>query len=448
MISLQNNKLIQSIILLIKSGLNHSGFRRYFQNTAWIFSEQIIRIFSVIFVGIWVSRYLGPEKFGILSYAMAFTAVFANIARLGLDSLIIQRLANNYTNCVLYMGTAFWMKLFGSTLTFLAMAVVLFLNSDIGNVKEYILILGISVFFQSFEVIDYYYQSQVKSKIPSIAKILQLSILALFRILLIIFAAQFIWFIFAIVLDQIVVALFMYAIYVFKGNGNFINKFNKRIAFGLIKKSWPLMINGLIIILYMRIDQLMIKQMLGDSAVGIYSAAARLSEAFYFIPMVISSSLFPAIINSKKINLKIYYSRLQKLYFLQVWLALFIIVMVVLSANWVVQILYGEAYSEAAPVLIISIWGSLFVFFGVVKGRWMVLENMQFYATINALAGLIINIIFNLLLIPYLGIIGAAVSTLAAQFFSAIVIPMLSKKDRVSVEMFFNSLIFRDKYQR
>jgi O-antigen/teichoic acid export membrane protein len=208
------------------------------------------------------------------------------------------------------------------------------------------------------------------------------------------------------------------------------------------------MINGLIIILYMRIDQLMIKQMLGDSAVGIYSAAARLSEAFYFIPMVISSSLFPAIINSKKINLKIYYSRLQKLYFLQVWLALFIIVMVVLSANWVVQILYGEAYSEAAPVLIISIWGSLFVFFGVVKGRWMVLENMQFYATINALAGLIINIIFNLLLIPYLGIIGAAVSTLAAQFFSAIVIPMLSKKDRVSVEMFFNSLIFRDKYQR
>lgn len=445
---MQNNKLIQSIISLVKSGLNHAGFRRYFQNTAWIFSEQIVRIFSVIFVGIWVSRYLGPEKFGILSYAMAFTAVFANIARLGLDSLIIQRLANNRTRHDLYMGTAFWMKLFASALTFLAMAAVLFINADISNVKEYILILGISVFFQSFEVIDYYYQAQVKSKIPSIAKILQLSILALFRILLIVFAAQFIWFIFAIVLDQIIVALFMYAIYSFKGDGYFINKFNKKIAVGLIKKSWPLMINGLIIILYMRIDQLMIKQMLGDSAVGIYSAAARLSEAFYFIPMVISSSLFPAIINSKKINLKVYYSRLQKLYFLQVWLALFIIAMVVLSANWVVQTLYGEAYSEAAPVLIISIWGSLFVFFGVVKGRWMVLENMQFYATINALAGLIINIILNLFLIPYWGIIGAAVSTLAAQFISAIVIPMLSKKDRVSVEMFFNSFIFRDKYQR
>jgi O-antigen/teichoic acid export membrane protein len=407
----------------------------------------MLRIFSVIFVGIWVSRYLGPEKFGILSYALAFTTVFANVARLGLDNLVIQRLTNCRARHDLYMGTAFWMKLFGSTLTFAVMTLILLLNADISSAREYIFILGISIFFQSFEVIDYFYQAHVKSKVPSAIKMVQLLLLALFRIFLILISAKFILFIVAIVLDQIILSILMYLIYKVKGDGYFINKFHKKIAFGLMKKSWPFMINGLIIILYMRIDQLMIKQMLGDSAVGIYSAAARLSEAFYFIPMVISSSLFPAIINSKKTNIKKYYSRLQRLYFLQIWLALFIIIFVTFSANWGIRILYGDAYIEAAPVLVISVWGSLFIFFGVVKGRWMVLENMQFYATINALVGLLINVIFNLFLIPYLGIIGAAVATLAAQFFSAIVIPVFSKKDRVSVEMFFNSLILRNKYQ-
>jgi len=444
---LKFKKYINEIILLRDSAFNHTGFRRYLHNTVWIFSEQVLRIFSVLFVGIWVSRYLGPEKFGILSYALAFTAVFANVARLGLDNLVIQRLASRSAMHDLYMGTAFWMKLFGSALTFIVMALILLLNADISSHREYIFILGISIFFQSFEVIDYFYQAQVQSKVPSAMKMVQLSLLALFRIILILISAQFLWFIIAIVFDQITLSILMYLIYKIKHDGYFINNFNKRIAFGLIKKSWPFMINGLIIILYMRIDQLMIKQMLGDSSVGIYSAAARLSEAFYFIPMVISSSLFPAIINSKKNNLKIYYSRLQKLYFLQIWLALFIILFVTFSANWIIKILYGSAYLEAEPVLVTGIWGSLFVFFGVVKGRWMILENMQFYATINALAGLLINIIFNLLLIPSFGIVGAAVSTLAAQFFSAVVIPMFSEKDRVSVGMFFNSLVLRNKYQ-
>ena len=50
----------------------------------------------------------------------------------------------------------------------------------------------------------------------------------------------------------------------------------------------------------MKIDQVMIKEMLGAEAVGQYAAAVRLSEVWYFIPIIIASSLFPAIVILKK----------------------------------------------------------------------------------------------------------------------------------------------------
>lgn len=98
---------------------------------------------------------------------------------------------------------------------------------------------------------------------------------------------------------------------------------------------------------------------------GQYSAAVRLSEAWYFIPTIICSSLFPAIINAKLKDDTLYKDRLQRLYNLMVVLGVVIILPVLMLSDWMINLLYGVAFQRSAAVLNIHILGSVFVFLGV-----------------------------------------------------------------------------------
>ena len=191
----------------------------------------------------------------------------------------------------------------------------------------------------------------------------------------------------------------------------------------------------------MKIDQVMIKVMLDSEAVGQYAAAVKLSEAWYFIPMVIASSLFPAIINSKKQSEVLYYARLQKLYDLMIWMAIAIAVPMTFISGWVVDLLYGAQYNEAASVLMIHIWASIFVFLGVASSKWLIIENLQGYAMINTIIGAITNILLNLLLINYFGIEGAAWATLISYFIAAYLCLSFFKSTRINFYKLSKSLI-------
>ena len=162
----------------------------------------------------------------------------------------------------------------------------------------------------------------------------------------------------------------------------------------------------------MKIDQVMIQEMLGSEAVGQYAAATRLSEIWYFIPTVVASSLFPAIVNAKRQSEELYYDRLQKLFDLVVWIAIAIALPITFLSDMIVNMLYGEQYNQAASVLMIHIWASIFVFLGVVSGNWYINENLQLLAFWRAFYGMISNIFLNLLLITKYGIQGAAIATL------------------------------------
>ena len=196
--------------------------------------------------------------------------------------------------------------------------------------------------------------------------------------------------------------------------------------------------------IYMRIDQIMIKEMLGEKDVGIYSAAVRLSEVFYFIPMIITNSLFPAIVAAKKINERLYFIRIQRLFTMLVWLAIAIALPTSILNEWLVVMLYGVDYKEAGKVLMISIWAGIFVFYGAARGRWLITENMQGYGVICTSVGAVTNIALNLILIKKLGIIGAAISTFMAYGMSSIIVPIFFVKDRVSVVMFLNTFWFKN----
>jgi len=242
-----------------------------------------------------------------------------------------------------------------------------------------------------------------------------------------------IWFASVYCLDAIVLAMGLIFVYFYNDENIFHWKWSFETSKYLLRDSWPLMFAGVVVSVYMKIDQVMIKEMLGAKEVGLYAAAVKLSEAWYFLPLAITSSLFPAIINAKLYQKEDYFQRLQKLYDLMVWIAVAIALPTAILSPWIVEFLYGNEYLESSSVLIIHIWSGIFVFLGVASGKYLLVENYIKKIFYRTFVGALLNIIMNYYLIGIMGIKGAALSTFASHFFAAYFYDILDKDLR---EMF------------
>lgn len=432
-----------AIINKIKSLVQHQGFRRYAANTSWMMAEQMLRIVAGLLVGIWVARYLGPEQFGLFSYVLAFTAIFAGIAKLGLDGILVRELINHPQGRDVYLGTAFWLKVIGAFVVMAIMAAVVPFTSNDSTTNLYIFIITAGLVFQSFEVVEFYFQSKVLAKIVSICKVTQLALSSIIKIYLVVTQADLFWFVCVTAFDTFSLGISYFVAYKIRGNASFFKFFDIVTAKKLLKDSWPLIFSSLVVMIYMRIDQVMIKEIIGDYEVGIYSAAVRLSEAYYFIPIIITTSLFPSIIKSKGSGESIYLSRLQKLYTLMVWLAIVIAAPVSIMSGFIVDLLYGSEYLGASSVLAVSVWAGIFVFFGSAWSKWMLNEGLQTTMMVMHILSLIANIFLNFLLIPSYGSFGAAVATLISYSLGHTVFAIFIKNQRCAVIMFLNAFIFK-----
>jgi O-antigen/teichoic acid export membrane protein len=425
---------VQNIYLKIKNLQNHIGFMKYFKNTSWLFGEKIFRMVVGVVVSVWVARYLGPQQFGLFSYAQSFVSLFAALATLGLDGIVVREIVKDESRRDILIGTAFWLKIIGAFLVLLILLIVINFTSNDNNTNILIYIIASATIFQSFNVIDFYFQSKVLSKYVVYANIFSLFISSLLKIFLILQEADLIAFAWVILFDSIVLALgYIYFYIKYISIFNFHKyTFNFHIALILLKDSWPLILSNVAISIYVKIDQIMIKEMVGNEAVGQYAAAVRFSEIWYFIPIVITSSLYPAIINAKKQNEKKYKTRLQNLYELMVWIAISIALPMTFLSDFFINLLYGNQYNQAGSVLMIHIWAGLFVFLGVASGKWLLSENLQIFSTINTILGAITNIILNYFFIKYYGIIGSAWATVISYALSGYIFLILHKKTRIN----------------
>ncbi len=420
----------------------HAGFRRYFANTSWLFAEQLLRMVAGLLVGVWVARYLGPGQFGIFSYATAFVAIFAGIAKLGLDSIVVRELVHEPARRDDYLGTAFWLKLAGGVFTLGVIAGALVFNASDRMTKLYILIIAAGIVFQSAEVIDFYFQSQVLSRFVSICKLTQLAVSSLLKLAFIFARAPLLWFVVVGLVDQVTLALTLHLAYRSREPGSFHRRFDPALARRLLAASWPLVFSSLFAMIYLRIDQVMIKSLMGEREVGLFSAAVRLSEVWYMVPAILCNSLFPAILHARQAGESVYNFRLQRLYALMLWLALGIAVPMTFLSRALVQRLYGAAYAESGPVLMIHVWTGVFVFVGVVTGSWLVSEGLQHHIFHRTLACAAVNVLLNLALIPRHGIRGGALATVVSQALAAYAFDLVSPRTRSAFVMKLKALDF------
>ena len=422
------------MISKLKSLQNHQGFIKYFKNTSWLFAEKILRMAVGFFVGIWVARYLGPDQFGLLSYAQSFVGLFTVFITLGLDAIVIKELLNKNNDDNVLLGTAFGLKIFGffCMLLFISMGVKLINKNDADLL---ICIIALSTIFQSFNVIDYYFRSKVLSKYVVIANTTSLFISSIIKIILILNNASLLAFAIVTIIDTFVTALGL--IYFYKKQHlslcNWIFKFSK--AKFLLKQSWPMILSGIAISLYMKIDQIMIANMLNNQSVGYYAVAVKFSEMWLFITVAITNSLFPAIINAKKESQIKFENRILNLYRLLVLISLSISVIIYLFSNYIVLYTYGVNYKESIVLLQLYVWSIIFVFLNNGSWQWYISENLQHIATIRLFIGAGLNILLNLWWIKKFGLVGAVYATLISYAVATYFGNLLSKKTIVNFKM-------------
>ena len=388
------------------------SFRKYFANTSWLLGERVLRMVVSLLVGIYVARYLGPERFGLLSYTLSFVLLFSSLASFGLDDILVRELVKQPEQRNNLLGTVFWLKVCGTIVMGTAIALVLKFKPEDQQTYWMIAIITFGFLFQATNVVDFYFQSQVQSKFAVRAQAIQLILTSLFKIYLVWNQAELIWFAFALMLDQVVVAVLFLLVYHWKIEWFPFLSFTWIQAKKLMIDAWPLIFAGMVVSVYMKIDQVMLKEMLDAKAVGVYAAAVKLCEAWYFVPTAVIASLFPAIITARKNSETLYEEKVQKLYDLMVWVAVAVALPTTLFADWVILILYGADFQEAADVLKMYIWAGVFVSLGVASSKWLIAENLERYSFYSTLLGAILNIVCNFYLIPIYGIRGAALATL------------------------------------
>lgn len=424
----------------ISNLLNHPGFKKYFANTSWLFVGKIIQMIVGLFVGVYVARYLGPSQFGLLSYAIAFVGLFSAIASLGLDSIVVRELVKTPQKLNELLGTAFFLKIIGAVLMFGAIIIGTQFSGNDDFTNLLVIIIASGYIFQAFSVIDLNFQATVKSRYVVRAQIIQLFISSGISLFLIWIGASLLWFAIVGIISAVVLASSLVWNYLQSGGRMFAWKFKLATAKALLKDSWPLILAGVSLMIQARIDQVMLKQMIGDSEVGYYSVALRFIEAVAFVPIVLRSSLSPAIINAKKISQNLYQHRLLNFYRLNFLLFLVVAIPIYFFAEKIVVLLLGAAYQPAGILLSLMAIRLFFANMGVARGQFILVENLFKYSLITMVLGTITNVLLNYFLIPDYKSIGAIIATVISFFVTVFAVDIFYNKTRKNTLTIFKAI--------
>ena len=409
-------------------------------NIGWLFFDKILRMGVGLIVGVWVARYLGPEQFGLFNFAAAFVGMFGAVAGLGLQGIVVRDLVREPSSKAEILGSAAALQLVSGFVAYgLILVTIFWLRPDDALAKTIVAILGSTMLFKASEVAVCWFESQVLSKFTVWVQNGTFFVFATVKAALILQGAPLVAFAWVTMAEGLAVALIMLIVLSVGGpQARRLRVTRVRIK-ALLKESWPLLLSGVSVVIYMKIDQIMLGQMIGDGSVGIYSVAARLSEIWYIIPVIVVSSVFPSLARQHEKSSEVFLKNLQKLYEFLIKSAFIACVFVTFFSEEIINFVFGNAYQDSAIVLSFHVWSGIFVFFGTAWSKWIILEGLQSVALKMHLLSLVSNICLNFVLIPLYGAVGAAVATTISYALGHTLFMLIFPSQKTAVKMFWKS---------
>ena len=388
---------------------------RTLRNLGWLFAEKGLRLAVSFLVTAWVARHLGPGDFGLLSYCAAVVGLLVFLPGLGLDAIVKRDLLRMPSNTAVILGTTSKLRLIAAIATGGVLVGLMQWETMSDPREKWLLaVLSLMLLQPVLFVPELHFQATAAARYVTWAQSIAVLFAAALRVVFIWCNAPLVWFAIAIVAEMMIggaaLAGFARACKVrwWWAPGGM------EIARRLLREGWTLLLAGAAVTIYMRIDQVMLRQLAGDAEVGVYSAAVRISEAVYFVPVILVTGLLPRWAAMRDAGGPEYNQMLQGVYDLQALAAYAFAIPISLGAPWLIEFFFGAEYQRAAAVLALHVWAALFVFLGVVRSQEWVFENLNQLTLWTTVAGAVINVALNWWLIPLFGAVGAAGATVIA----------------------------------
>jgi O-antigen/teichoic acid export membrane protein len=404
-----------------------SALARTVDNTAWLLLEHAGRLTIGLVVSIIMARYLGPQDFGMLSYALSVTAFLSTFVYLGLSGIVVRDIVRQPNQVGLLMGSTFALKMLGACLGYIVI-IVMALLAHAGHTETWVLLItGGALFFRSMETIDFWFQSRIESKYTVLAKGIGFLVASAGKVALVVLGASVIAFASLGLVEFLLGAVLLVVIYVSKGQAIRCWTAGYSTMLRLLSQSWILILSGFLGLINLKSDQLMLRWLVGTAEVGIYSVAVRFSEVWYFIPAAIATSAFPRLVEIRQRDTERYDRRLQQGFDMLFALGLLVAVVMTLLGRPMIERLYGVQYARAGTILAVHTWAGVFIFMRALFSKWVVMEDLLRLSLLSQGLGAVLNVLLNLVFIPLYGGFGAAMATLisyaTACYFSLFLLP-------------------------
>ncbi|OUD41324.1 hypothetical protein BS623_08760 [Vibrio parahaemolyticus] len=385
--------------------------KNFLKNVTWSLSDKLLRLLLGIVISAAIARHLGVDAFGALNFSITVLSILTIITSFGFNKIITREVSSNSRDSSLIVEGLFIFRVLISLISFFLTIIILLLFFSIDYI--YIVIVLFSLFPLSFDVFDFSEQGRNGFKKISLIRTFSFLSSSVIRLFFIYIGLDFSFFVVAIVLEHTITAVLLYYFVLKKDYKELKVRFTSlEKVKPIILESFPEMLAGLFGILFMKMDQLLISYYYGKYELGIYTAATRLTEAWYFIPTAILAVVLPKI-NRIKIDKGDYTSAIESSISILVFIAIIVSIFFNLFSDLIVQVIFGEEYFSSSKIIVIHVWSSVFLCMGLASGTYLILEGKLKYSLYRNLLGVITSFAFGLVLIPKLGIEGAAYSTLA-----------------------------------
>lgn len=419
--------------------------RRFLGNTGWILFERVLHVLLTLVTTSLTLRYLGAGGSGMIDYGASYVTIFTILCKLGLDSILVNEIVKGEQAPGTLVGTTIGLRLLSALASVgVIAAVVALLKPGDTAILLIAVIQSLSLLLVAFDTIDFWFQSQLQSRYTALAKAIAFFAVCAFRLALIAVSADVYWFAFAGVVDALIIGVLLLVFY--RRTATDRLRFSWKAARYLLPLSAPFILSAVLITVYTQMDTIMLGSLAAgdtDVAVGIYNAAAKVCNMWVFVPLAIIDSARPMILSQKGKDEAAYQMRYRRLYAAVMWLGIAAAVGISLLSPWIIRIIAGEAFSASVPVLVVLIWARLFSVMGTTRGIWMVSERLGRYVVIFAAVGAAVNFALNVLLIPQMGVMGAAVATLITEALVSVVLPLCFSKTRPLARLMGAAFIFR-----
>lgn len=411
-----------SLIDRILNKLNLSETKKkVVRNLLWAVTGKIVTLLGSLLVGIFVARYLGPEQYGLMNYVVSYVALFQVFASFGLDNIEIReeakckgtgeygRTPSTEANTIL--GTAFGLKLVFAAVTMVLVIVTAWIFEADTFTKWMITLYSLSMIMQTFSVIRNYFTSIVWNEYIVKTEISRTLIGAGIKVVLLLLHAPLVWFIVATLFDTVLIAGGYLLSYRKKIASPQLWMFNKTTAKYLIKEAFPLLLSGAAVVIYQRIDQVMIGNMIDKEAVGYYAVSESIAGIVVFVPTILSQTIMPILIQLHNTNPIQYTQKAQSFMDITIWLCVIICGCISLCAPILIRILYGKQYLPSILLLQICVFKIIGYAYAQVSAALILTEGKQGPIAIRNVLGCISAISLNLLFLPRYSVVGAAVAS-------------------------------------